>query len=212
MGNKFGKFGIDAKKCDGKRYDSDDSARGNYIKRKFVKTDGRRKNCFAEEVCYDQREPEAWCRLNENQSWTDKGCFCDAKLHSCVIERKNSGRLEYSYCTPQKGWKCYNSTSSDGGNGGDRNVHSGKSGAGRKYDRARGDYVKREFVETDGKKKECFSVEACYDQREPSAWCILNKNQSWTDKGCFCDAKLRSCVIERKNSGRLEYSYCTPQK
>uniref|UniRef100_A0AAF5RWF6 Uncharacterized protein n=1 Tax=Wuchereria bancrofti TaxID=6293 RepID=A0AAF5RWF6_WUCBA len=68
--------------------------------------DELRKECFSAEGCYDQREPEAWCKLNENQSWIDKGCFCDAKLHSCVIERNNSGRLEYSYCVPAEGWNC----------------------------------------------------------------------------------------------------------
>ncbi|EJW71287.1 hypothetical protein WUBG_17804, partial [Wuchereria bancrofti] len=66
----------------------------------------RKKECTSHEACYDQREPQVWCRLNENQSWTDKGCFCDDKLHSCVIERKNSDKLEYSYCAPQESWQC----------------------------------------------------------------------------------------------------------
>ncbi|VDN94331.1 unnamed protein product, partial [Brugia pahangi] len=84
----------------------DSSTRGKFTKGGFVESDGRRKECFSAEACYDQREPEAWCTLNENQSWTDKGCFCDTHLHSCVIERWNSGRLEYSYCVPEEGWKC----------------------------------------------------------------------------------------------------------
>ncbi|KAK6104023.1 Chromadorea ALT family protein [Brugia pahangi] len=75
-------------------------------KGEFVETDGKKKECTSHEACYDQREPQAWCRLDENQSWTDKGCFCDDKLHSCVIERKNSGKLEYSYCAPQESWQC----------------------------------------------------------------------------------------------------------
>uniref|UniRef100_A0AAF5Q3A9 Abundant larval transcript-2 protein n=1 Tax=Wuchereria bancrofti TaxID=6293 RepID=A0AAF5Q3A9_WUCBA len=74
-------------------------------KAEFVETDSKRK-CTSHEACYDQREPQVWCRLNENQSWTDKGCFCDDKLHSCVIERKNSDKLEYSYCAPQESWQC----------------------------------------------------------------------------------------------------------
>ncbi|VDM21732.1 unnamed protein product [Wuchereria bancrofti] len=69
-------------------------------------TFAERRKCTSHEACYDQREPQVWCRLNENQSWTDKGCFCDDKLHSCVIERKNSDKLEYSYCAPQESWQC----------------------------------------------------------------------------------------------------------
>nr|ADC54122.1 abundant larval transcript-2 [Wuchereria bancrofti] len=75
-------------------------------KGEFVETDGKKKECSSHEACYDQREPQAWCRPNENQSWTDKGCFCEDKLHSCVIERKNNGKLEYSYCAPEAGWQC----------------------------------------------------------------------------------------------------------
>ncbi|VDO14239.1 unnamed protein product, partial [Brugia timori] len=216
-------------------YDGDDSAKSDYMKREFIKTDGKKKKCFSAEACYDQREPQAWCMLNVNQSWTDKGCFCDANLHSCVIERKNNGRLEYSYCVPEEGWKC---SYTDRGanvaededsiasgnivNGGDRSTYSdessandendGDDGAGTRYHVVGEDYVKRKFVETDGKRKECFSAKDCYDQREPEAWCILQKNQSWTYRGCFCDSKLHSCVIERKNSGRLEYSYCVPEE
>nr|AAC35355.1 abundant larval transcript-2 protein [Wuchereria bancrofti] len=75
-------------------------------KGEVVETDGKKKECSSHEACYDQREPQAWCRPNENQSWTDKGCFCEDKLHSCVIERKNNGKLEYSYCAPEAGWQC----------------------------------------------------------------------------------------------------------
>ncbi|EJW71128.1 hypothetical protein WUBG_17966 [Wuchereria bancrofti] len=81
----------------------------------------RKKECFSVEACYDQREPRAWCILNKNQSWTRRGCFCDSKLHSCVIERKNSGRLEYSYCLPKEEWKCsYNDGRAQGRDGGKR--------------------------------------------------------------------------------------------
>uniref|UniRef100_A0A1I7VS44 Thyroglobulin type-1 domain-containing protein n=1 Tax=Loa loa TaxID=7209 RepID=A0A1I7VS44_LOALO len=76
---------------------------GGYQK---LKVKLRKKECKSHEACYDQREPQDWCRLNENQSWTDKGCYCDDKLHSCIIERKNGGKLEYAHCAPEQGWKC----------------------------------------------------------------------------------------------------------
>nr|ADD91336.1 ALT epitope protein 1 [synthetic construct] len=41
-----------------------------------------------------------------SSAWTDRGCFCEDKLHSCVIERTNNGKLEYSYCAPEAGWQC----------------------------------------------------------------------------------------------------------
>ncbi|VDN86811.1 unnamed protein product [Brugia pahangi] len=94
--------------------DTDDSEDGGgseggdeYVtKGEFVETDGKKKECSSHEACYDQREPQAWCRLSENQAWTDRGCFCEDKLHSCVIERTNGGKLEYSYCAPEAGWQC----------------------------------------------------------------------------------------------------------
>nr|ABE02808.1 abundant larval transcript-1 [Litomosoides sigmodontis] len=99
-------------------------------------------------------------------------------------------------------------SSSEGGDDGGDDSNDGGSNGGEDSE-----YVtKGKFVETDGKKKQCNSHEACYDQREPQAWCILKKGQSWTNKGCFCEEKMNSCVIERKNGGNLEYAYCAPQE
>ncbi|VDO53170.1 unnamed protein product, partial [Brugia timori] len=82
-------------------------------KGEFVETDGKqvvltfqKKQCDSHVACYDQREPQAWCILKRNQSWTNKGCFCDEKRHLCVMERMNGGKLEYAYCAPAKNWKC----------------------------------------------------------------------------------------------------------
>uniref|UniRef100_A0A1I7VS80 Abundant larval transcript-2 protein n=1 Tax=Loa loa TaxID=7209 RepID=A0A1I7VS80_LOALO len=94
---------------DGNDDGEDDGGEGDgaYVtKGEFVETDGKKKECKSHEACYDQREPQDWCRLNENQSWTDKGCYCDDKLHSCIIERKNGDKLEYAHCAPEQGWKC----------------------------------------------------------------------------------------------------------
>ncbi|VIO95041.1 Uncharacterized protein BM_BM97 [Brugia malayi] len=74
----------------------------NQLKRKKK----RKKQCDSHVACYDQREPQAWCILKRNQSWTNKGCFCDEKRHLCVMERMNGGKLEYAYCAPAKNWKC----------------------------------------------------------------------------------------------------------
>uniref|UniRef100_A0A8R1TN83 Uncharacterized protein n=1 Tax=Onchocerca volvulus TaxID=6282 RepID=A0A8R1TN83_ONCVO len=82
-------------------HDSNYSTKG-----RFVKSDGIKKPCYTHDNCYDQREPQSWCRLNKNQSWTDKGCFCNRKLNSCIIERRNRGELEYTYCALAINWKC----------------------------------------------------------------------------------------------------------
>uniref|UniRef100_A8PES2 Abundant larval transcript-2 (ALT2) protein, putative n=1 Tax=Brugia malayi TaxID=6279 RepID=A8PES2_BRUMA len=75
-------------------------------KGEFVETDGKWKNCSSHADCYDYREPIAWCKPTANQFWTDKGCFCEDMLYSCVIERTNNGKLEYSYCTSKENWQC----------------------------------------------------------------------------------------------------------
>ncbi|EFO13555.2 larval allergen, partial [Loa loa] len=79
---------------------------GYTAKGEFIETDGKEKKCVTHVDCYDQREPQQWCILKEDQSWTDKGCFCDEKKLSCVIERKSAGKLQYAYCAPQQGWNC----------------------------------------------------------------------------------------------------------
>ncbi|CAG9539503.1 unnamed protein product [Cercopithifilaria johnstoni] len=79
---------------------------GYITKAEFVETDGKKKHCDSHEACYDQREPQSWCIMKDGQSWTDKGCFCEEKMHSCIIERKNGQKLEYAYCAPQANWQC----------------------------------------------------------------------------------------------------------
>ncbi|VIO95024.1 Uncharacterized protein BM_BM18564 [Brugia malayi] len=71
-----------------------------------IEEEEEEKQCDSHVACYDQREPQAWCILKRNQSWTNKGCFCDEKRHLCVMERMNGGKLEYAYCAPAKNWKC----------------------------------------------------------------------------------------------------------
>ncbi|VBB35550.1 unnamed protein product, partial [Acanthocheilonema viteae] len=88
-----------------KKRDADEYEEG-CTKAKYVKTDGVEKKCTDHTDCYDSREPEDWCRLKENQSWTDKGCFCDSKKHKCIIERKNNGKMEYTDCKLAEGWNC----------------------------------------------------------------------------------------------------------
>ncbi|CAG9539345.1 unnamed protein product [Cercopithifilaria johnstoni] len=79
---------------------------GDCTKGKFIETDGVKKKCENHADCYDHREPIAWCRPTRNQSWIEKGCFCDRKKHLCVIERMNSGTVEYAYCAPSATWNC----------------------------------------------------------------------------------------------------------
>ncbi|VDK88230.1 unnamed protein product, partial [Onchocerca ochengi] len=92
--------------------EGDDDGDGNekndnsVSKRKFVKSEGIKKSCSTHNDCYDQREPQSWCTMNENQSWTNKGCHCDRKEQLCIIERLNHGKLEYTYCMPKANWKC----------------------------------------------------------------------------------------------------------
>ncbi|KAL3997277.1 Chromadorea ALT family protein [Acanthocheilonema viteae] len=80
----------------------------------FISTDGIMKRCTSHADCYDMREPIDWCRLADNQQWTDKGCHC-ASLNKCVIERLTklgsvSSIRNYALCAPKKSWKCPPST------------------------------------------------------------------------------------------------------
>ncbi|KAM3721932.1 Nuclear pore complex protein [Dirofilaria immitis] len=85
----------------------------NYCGATFVNTDGIRKLCASHSDCYDMREPIYWCRLANNQNWTDKGCHCDPLLSVCIIERITiygiiSKIRNYAYCAPKSSWYCPN--------------------------------------------------------------------------------------------------------
>ncbi|EJW82361.1 abundant larval transcript-2 protein, partial [Wuchereria bancrofti] len=87
--------------------DEDYSEEDEYtVKGEFVETDGKWMSCSSHADCYNYSEPIAWCRPTANQFWTDKGCFCEDILYSCVIERTNNGKLEYSYCASRENWQC----------------------------------------------------------------------------------------------------------
>ncbi|VDP21543.1 unnamed protein product, partial [Onchocerca flexuosa] len=62
--------------------------------------------CYHHHECYDLREPHSWCALNDGQSWLERGCHCNIKEGSCIIERMNQGQLEYTYCTPDLDFEC----------------------------------------------------------------------------------------------------------
>ncbi|VBB34446.1 unnamed protein product [Acanthocheilonema viteae] len=83
----------------------------NYYGAGFINTDGTQKLCSSNVDCYSMREPVHWCRLVENQQWTDKGCYCDPILKACIIERMTklgpmSKIRNYAYCTPKTSWEC----------------------------------------------------------------------------------------------------------
>ncbi|VDN06659.1 unnamed protein product, partial [Thelazia callipaeda] len=81
--------------------------------REFVETHNKVVKCDTHEVCYDYREPQTWCKLEEHQQWTDKGCFCDEKLKSCIIERKSGNKLQYANCAPSHNWDCADDDDND---------------------------------------------------------------------------------------------------
>uniref|UniRef100_A0A1I7ZTY0 Uncharacterized protein n=1 Tax=Steinernema glaseri TaxID=37863 RepID=A0A1I7ZTY0_9BILA len=60
----------------------------------------------------------------------------------------------------------------------------------------------------------CATHSHCYESREPSDWCVLGTEFSWTNRGCHCDMKLGSCIIERFNrrSHEMQWAFCTPKK
>ncbi|KAK0405691.1 hypothetical protein QR680_018140 [Steinernema hermaphroditum] len=60
----------------------------------------------------------------------------------------------------------------------------------------------------------CSQHSHCYDSREPSDWCVMAPDFTWTNKGCHCDKKLGSCIIERFNrrSHDMQWAFCTPKK
>ncbi|MCP9264238.1 hypothetical protein DINM_022264 [Dirofilaria immitis] len=85
----------------------------NYYGATFINTDGIQKLCASHSDCYDMREPIYWCRLANNQNWTDKGCHCDPLLSACIIERMTvlgpvSQIRNYAYCARKSSWYCPN--------------------------------------------------------------------------------------------------------
>ncbi|CAG9539150.1 unnamed protein product [Cercopithifilaria johnstoni] len=83
----------------------------NYYGASFINTDGIQKFCSSNIDCYSMREPTFWCRLAENQQWTEKGCYCDPILKACIIERITklgpvSKIHNYAYCISQIFWQC----------------------------------------------------------------------------------------------------------
>ncbi|KAM3722113.1 Basic phospholipase [Dirofilaria immitis] len=67
------------------------------------------------------------------------------------------------------------------------------------------------YEKTDGVPRKCQLHADCYDLREPEAWCDLKPDEYWIDGGCFCDEKIKHCIIELRKNNQLYYTDCRSQ-
>ncbi|VDM97819.1 unnamed protein product, partial [Onchocerca ochengi] len=66
------------------------------------------------------------------------------------------------------------------------------------------------FVSSMGTPKQCDGHPDCYDQREPSDWCLLQPDERWTKRGCFCSSNGK-CTIERHKGDGFQHTDCSPR-
>jgi hypothetical protein len=60
----------------------------------------------------------------------------------------------------------------------------------------------------------CTEHSDCYNHREPMAWgcCMINSIHAWSDRGCYCDTRLGSCAMERREFSWMRWSFCVDQR
>jgi len=64
--------------------------------------------CKIHADCFQFREPAEWCRPKNFIRWNEKSCFCatDTMTPSCIVERTDGDKTEWTFCSSFSDLKC----------------------------------------------------------------------------------------------------------